>query len=173
MLSEAKHLKLFLWRGRGKWSEILRFAQNDRLEKRAITSFPFICYTALALVLFFEQNAQLRDRFPIFCSTCGSFDADQCGEINTSEPYAESLDLHGMRKQIVITSAPTDLAEQIEIAKTCRQREIQSTSNCFHIPGERQAFGRIAQIWSMRGENFYQTLQYSRPSVNKQDRHRR
>jgi hypothetical protein len=50
--------------------------------------------------LFFEQNAQLGDCFPIFCSTGGSFDVDQCGEINTSEPHAESLDLHGMRKPL-------------------------------------------------------------------------
>jgi hypothetical protein len=59
--------------------------------------------------LFFEQNAQLRDCFSIFCSTGGSFDLDQCGEINASEPHAESLDRHGMLKPLNSEIPTSDL----------------------------------------------------------------
>lgn len=104
------------------------------------------------LVDFFLQCFQLGDHFEIFGPACGALHANQPWQVEQAHFAAEDGDRERVRQQVLVSSATCNFAEQIDRARTRREREVQAGAQRLDRPVERQSWRRAAQVRLERRE---------------------
>src|SRR5207247_1004090 len=109
-----------------------------------------------APVALLTYDPELGDRLEVAHSAGRLLDADERVEIEAEQSEPERLELDRMGSKIVVTPAPRDLAQQIEISEIRLEGEIESPANRLFVPQERQSGRSATKVRTMPPERRHQ-----------------